>query len=181
MVVRAGLMMSESMDRKGTFSFRCVADAVVPYTCPWQLCGTVTDQAPGLIVDLTTLGSEDWVHWGRETALDLDYMLRPSPEGGALPPSIGATVLNHGMPSQPQRYTDDAFPGASLSFAWINGAVAERVPQTATGPYALPSLRAKACSCSHNRMTDRNVSGGAGIFVTKSSGLGGFRVTARTL
>ena len=135
MVVRAGLMMSESMDRKGTFSFRCVADAVVPYTCPWQLCGTVTDQAPGLIVDLTTLGSEDWVHWGRETALDLDYMLRPSPEGGALPPSIGATVLNHGLPSQPQRYTDDAFPGASLSFAWINGAVAERVPQTATGSY----------------------------------------------
>ena len=28
--MRTGLMMSESMDRKGTFSFRCVADAVVP-------------------------------------------------------------------------------------------------------------------------------------------------------
>ena len=30
-------------------------------------------------------------------------------------------------------------------------------------------------------MTDRNVSGGAGIFVTKSSGLGGFRVTVPTV
>lgn len=114
------LMMSESMDRKGTFSFRCVADAVVPPTCPWQLCGTLVDMAPGMTIDLTTVGgpSTDWVHWGRSAALDVDYMLRRSAGGDALPPTIAATVLNHGLPSQPGRYDDGSFPGASLSFSW---------------------------------------------------------------
>ena len=71
-------MQSEAMDRKGTFSFRCVADAVVPPTCPWQLCGEVANMPPGLVIDLTTLGEGgDWVHWGRRDARDVDFMARP--------------------------------------------------------------------------------------------------------
>ena len=78
----------------------------------WATLTPVSLQAPGQTVDLTAVGGTDWVHWGRQTARDVDYMLRRSPEGAPMPASVGATVLVHCLPSQPQRYTDDAFPGA---------------------------------------------------------------------
>ena len=43
----------------------------------------------------------------------------------AAQPTIVATVLHEG-PRQPERYSDDAFPGLSLGFSWINGATHER-------------------------------------------------------
>ena len=94
-------MQSEAMDRKGTFSFRCVADAVEPVTCPWQLCGGVTDLPPGLVIDLTTLGRDgDWVHWGRRDARDVDYMARPG--GGpvsalSIVPHINDTTMHSAL------------------------------------------------------------------------------------
>lgn len=39
--------------------------------------------------------------------------------------TIVASVLHEG-PRQPERYSDDAFPGLSLGFSWINGATHER-------------------------------------------------------
>lgn len=71
------------------------------------------------------------------------------PGGG--PATIAATVLSQGQ-SQPQRYSDDAFPGLSVGFSWINGATHEREPRTATG-----------------------------IFVTEGSRLGGFRLSVPTV
>ena len=122
------LMLSESMDRKGTFGFRCVVDAEEPPSCPFQLCGRVNSLSAGTNIDLTTEGTIDWTHYGRTTALDVNAKARNTPEG----PTIQVSVLSP-TPVLPSRGT--AIPGFSTTFSWSDGQAVPIEDGTPTGIY----------------------------------------------
>jgi hypothetical protein len=115
------LSMSDSMDRSGGISFRCVADAdrPAPTACPWQLCGRYDAVETGTVVDLTTEGSVAWSHWGLESVLDVSRKssgksrIAVSTFGDAPQLGLFVPIVFPGTPVVNYRWTDGAAPTLS--------------------------------------------------------------------
>jgi hypothetical protein len=114
------LLMDPTMDRSGGIGFRCVVDAstVPPPPCKSAICGSV--ETPGVVVDLTQIGTKDWRHWGLQSATDINRKIT----GGGL---ITATVIGT---SAPILYTNDP-----TTYSWSDGEPTRTVTQTPTGIY----------------------------------------------
>ena len=112
------LSMSDSMDRSGGISFRCVADAdrPAPTACPWQLCGRFDEVETGAVIDLTTEGSAAWSHWGMESMLDVTRKstgrsrIAVSTFGDAPELNLFVPILFPGTPVVNYRWTDGDGP-----------------------------------------------------------------------
>lgn len=122
------LSMSDSMDRSAGIGFRCAADGMyAPPSnpaplCTWSVCGKFDEISSGSEVDLSSLGTKDWVHFGNDEALDIVRCKSAEGGGGGRGGKLVAvTILSSSRPEgvSPSLFVPLLFPTFPLvNYKW---------------------------------------------------------------